>query len=547
MSAPGPHGSERAPLLWLILPVIGGITLADLGRSTPPPWLWAVALGLGVGIALKNWRQAPGWWSVGIVLVGLGLGGLHYDHHRQQLPAWSQLPDREVEVVVSVDRVFQSAFSDRSFSFIGQVESATGPVKEIEGQSVHVQLRRPAETVTGLARGASLRLVGQLTPLAADSGEGFEQYLVDSGCNFRIRQSRWIATTTPPSLYSRSRDALKGRASAILARGLDNHPSLVGALQAMLLGERHELSDDAKSLFMRSGTMHLFAISGLHIGVIAGALHGLLRVARLSRPVAFGIGTLLLLGYVDLIGQTPSAVRAWLMITCFLGSRIFRAPSNPVAAIATSALLVLLIDPLQLFSAGFQMSYAIVFALLLHGIPVGEYWQSLIRPWRDLPLASLAPWQRWLQGRTEWLLMAAALTWAASLIGILSSITFFGWFTPLAFYANLILVPLAILVISAGFASILLGLVGLAPIALIFNHAAALVLMLMQQALAWGLGGAASRPAEFVTSYWGQLGMASVLATMVIVRERTKPSNRWRWWGPPLVTVLVLVFGLRLA
>ena len=143
--------------------------------------------------------------------------------------------------------------------------------------------------------------------------------------------------------------------------------------------------------------------------------------------------------------------------------------------------------------------------------------------------------------------MAAALTWAASLIGILSSVTFFGWFTPLAFYANLILVPLAILVISAGFASILLGLVGVAPIALIFNHAAALVLLVMQEALAWGLGGAASRPAEFVTSYWGQLGMALVLATMVIVRERTQPGNRWRWWGPPLVTVLVLVFGLRLA
>ena len=499
MSAPGPHGSERAPLLWLILPVIGGITLADLGPSTLPTWLWVVALALGVGIAFKNWRHAPAWWSGGIVLTGLALGGLHYDHHRQLLPDWAQLPDREVEVAVSVDRVFESAFSDRSFSFIGQIESAIGPAAEIKGQSVHVQLRRPADPTAVLARGASLRLVGQLTPLAADASEGFEEYLADSGYNFRIRQARWIATTAPPSVYARSRDALKARASAVLARGLEDHPTLVGALRAMLLGERHELSDDAKSLFMRSGTMHLFAISGLHIGVIAGALHGLLRVARLSRPIAFGIGTLLLL------------------------------------------------DPLQLFSAGFQMSYAIVFALLLHGIPVGEHWQSLIRPWRDLPVASLARWQRWLQGRAEWLLMAAALTWAASLIGILSSVTFFGWFTPLAFYANLILVPLAILVISAGFASILLGLVGVAPIALIFNHAAALVLLVMQEALAWGLGGAASRPAEFVTSYWGQLGMALVLATMVIVRERTQPGNRWRWWGPPLVTVLVLVFGLRLA
>lgn len=546
MHEPGPTGSERAPLLWLILPVIGGIILADLGGLVLPRAFWFLTLAIGTALTFATWRNHPAWWRAGIIISGIALGSLHCSYHRQQLPGWAELPDREVELVVSVDRVFESAYSHRSFSFGGHVQAAAAPSAELEGQTVHVQLRRPADPTAILARGASLQVIGQLTRLDPHQSEGFELFLADSGYGFRVRQARWLATTEPPSAYARTRDTLKDRAGEILARGLADHPTLVGAMQAMLLGQRHELSANAKSLFMRSGTMHLFAISGLHIGVIAAALHGLLRVARLSRPAAFFVGTALLWGYVDLIGQTPSAVRAWLMITCFLGSRICRAPGNPVAAIATSALLVLLLDPLQLFSAGFQMSYAIVFALLLHGIPVGEHWQTLIRPWRDLPLASLAPWQRWIQTRTEVMLMAAAFTWVASLIGILSSVAFFGWFTPLAFYANLVLVPLAILVISAGFASILLGLAGLAPLALVFNHAAALVLMVMQRALEWGLGGAASRTAEFVTSSWGQLGIVLVLATMVVVRERTKASSRWRWWGPPLVTVLVLVIGLRL-
>lgn len=545
MHAPGPTGSERAPLLWLILPMVGGITLASLGDASLPRWPWYGLVAIGGATVLATWRNG-GWpWQFGMMLAGLSLGALHHEHHRQTLPDWTTLPDREVQVEVTVDRVFESAYSARSFSFGGKVTSALDPSAEIIGQKVHVQLRRPADPGAALARGAELRLIGQLTALSRETDSDFAQYLAESGYNFRIRQARWLANTAEPSAYARVRDALRARAAVILARGLDDHPALVGAMQAMLLGQRHELSDDAKSLFMRSGTMHLFAISGLHIGVIAAALHGTLRVMRLSRFAAFVVGSLFLLGYVDLIGQTPSAVRAWLMITCFLGSRICRAPGNPVAAIAASALLVLLLDPLQLFSAGFQMSYAIVFALLLHGIPLGEHWQTLIRPWRDLPGASLAGWQRQLQTGTEGVLTAAALTWSASLIGILSGVAFFGWFTPMAFYANLLLVPMAMFVISGGFVSILCGLAGIGPWALWFNHAAAMTLWIMREALQWGLGNAASRPAEFITSWWGQTGMALVLATMVLVRERTRPSNRWRWWGPPLVTVLWLVIGLR--
>ncbi len=547
MSAPRSPGSERAPLLWLILPLIGGIAFAGGQPAGWSPAPWYALLAAGLVIALTTWRTGRTWWSIGVILTGFSGGILHHHHHRQKLPVWAQLPDREVEVTVSVDRVFESAYAQRSFSFGGEVLAVAAPNTELIGQQVQVQLRRAGADDAGLARGATLRMVGQLTALAETESSGFAQYLEETGYNFRIRQARWIETTRPPSVYARARDRLRAEAGRILARGLDDHPDLVGALQAMLLGARHELSADAKSLFLRSGTMHLFAISGLHIGVIAGAIHVILRVCRVPRLTAFLLGCTLLLGYVDLIGQTPSAVRAWLMITCFHGSRVCRAPGNPVAAIATSALLVLLLNPLQLFSAGFQMSYAIVFALLLHGIPLSEHWLALIRPWRDLPRATLSRGQRLIQAGTEKVLTAGALTWSASLIGIISSVGFFSWFTPLAFYANLLLVPLAGLVIAGGFASIVLGLAGLGPVALVFNHAAALVVHLMQLALDWGLGGAASLPAEFITSYWGPGGTSLILVTMIVVRERSAPGSRWRWWGPPLATLLVLVIGLRLA
>jgi competence protein ComEC len=259
-------------------------------------------------------------------------------------------------------------------------------VGDLLGQSIQVRMRRPQHNPKVVQRGAILRVIGQLQPLpAALPGDSFISYLIDSGHNFRLRQARWLGTVTQPSRYAQLRQRLKLRASKILSNDLEHHPDIVGALRAMLLGEKHALPPYAHNLFLRSGTMHLFAISGLHIGIIALTINGALRLVRIPRFAAFVIGSAILLGYVDLIGLTPSAIRAWIMITCFHGARVLRAPPNSVAAISASAMIVLLIDPMQLFSAGFQMSYSIVFMLLLYGVPLADFCQERFRPWRDLP------------------------------------------------------------------------------------------------------------------------------------------------------------------
>src|SRR5690606_8486486 len=108
---------------------------------------------------------------------------------------------------------------------------------------------------------------------------------------------------------------------------------------------------------------------------------------RLPRGAAFLLGTAILWTYVDITGGTPSAVRAFWMVTCLLGARQIRAPSNSLAALAASALVVLVIDPHQLFSASFQMSYGIVAALLLYGVPLQERWLARWQPWATLPKA----------------------------------------------------------------------------------------------------------------------------------------------------------------
>ncbi len=547
MHSPRPNSVERAPLLWVVLPFASGIALADMGHVAGGVGVWAGVALIGLMIAWSPFRAFNRGGVMAIALVLVGAGGLHYSAVRNPLPGWENLPDREIEFTIKVERVFGALSPERGLSFLGSIKAANDPRNELSGQRVHVQLRATEDQQAIFARGATLHLVGRIGHLSGLPRDGFSQYLEDLGLNFRVRQARWQATVEAPSLYAAVRDEIKRQAATILEAGLAEHPALAGALRAMLLGERHELTDDAKALFVRSGTMHLFAISGLHIGVIATALYLLLRIGRLRPLAIFLIGAALLWFYVDLIGRPPSAVRAWLMITCYQAARVWRTPGNPLASIAASALLVLLLDPMQLFSAGFQMSYAVVFALLIHGLPLGEHWNSLIRPWRDIPNATLQTWQRVGQAMITRTLQAAALTWTASLIGLITSVAFFGWFTPLAFYANVLLVPLAGLVVAGGFTAIVVGLAGSMTLALVFNHAAALVLVAMQTVLEMGIGNTGSKLASFWLPAWGQTGMVAVLAAMVFAHERIDPTSRWHWWLPTGVSFLVLVIGLRFA
>ena len=104
-----------------------------------------------------------------------------------------------------------------------------------------------------------------------------------------------------------------------------------------MLGTTHELSEEQETLFMQSGTMHLFAISGLNIGVVAGALQTLLLLIRLPPWARFVIGAVLLWLFVDITGGSPSAVRAFTMAVFLHAALVLRRPANLLAALLLSS------------------------------------------------------------------------------------------------------------------------------------------------------------------------------------------------------------------
>ena len=130
--------------------------------------------------------------------------------------------------------------------------------------------------------------------------------------------------------------------------------------------------------------MHFFAISGLHIGVIATAIAQFLLLIRIPRKVSPFIGLPLLFLYVQITGASPSAVRAFLMALFFWASFAFVRQRSPLAALAASAVFVLIFQPAQLWSIGFQLSYTVVLSILLFGLPLYETASEKLAPFRYL-------------------------------------------------------------------------------------------------------------------------------------------------------------------
>jgi competence protein ComEC len=533
---------HRAPLLWVLLPLMAGLVAGKLQWSPlPPPWA-AVAAVVLAGAALA-WRRA---WAPALI-AGVFLSGTAlYELHRMRLPDWDALPPREVRGTLEIDRVFPPRPDGRSVGGLGRVIAAEAHLAELAGQRVYFSatLRRGEESPP---RSSRVEVVGVLETLPRDpAAGGFDGYLADQGVNFKLTRARLAGPAGGIGAYARFREAALRRFNEILGHGIEPHARHGGVLRAMLLGQQQELSEEQNAFFRESGTMHLFSISGLHIAVIAAAIQGVLMLMRLPQLARLVAGTFLLWLYVDITGCAPSAVRAFLMVVFVHAAHALRLPGGPVPALAASAVCVLAVRPMQLFSASFQLSYGIVAALLLLGLPLADRWTEKAALFAWLPKVS---W-RWYHHATDWcwrgLLGAVAIGAATTLFGLISGVAMFQLLTPVSLLANLVLIPVGSLVIVSGFLALLCGLVGLGGLAIVFNHASVLVLAGIEEAVRFftRLPGA-YRVAEFGSVWFGYAALVGLIAVILHGYAHRWAPERGGFWPPFAFTLLVLVLGAR--
>jgi competence protein ComEC len=149
-------------------------------------------------------------------------------------------------------------------------------------------------------------------------------------------------------------------------------PEDASMLNAMLFGDRTHLTRALREAFERTGTFHLFVVSGLHVALLAAAFFWLLRRLRLPEAPAVLITILLAFAYAELTGFGIPAQRALLMTAIYLIARWLNREITALNALGAAALAVLVLDPRALFEASFQMTFMVILAIAALSIPLNE-------------------------------------------------------------------------------------------------------------------------------------------------------------------------------
>lgn len=242
-----------------------------------------------------------------------------------------------------------------------------------------------------------------------------------------------------------------------LASGLPSQDESLRLLWAMTLGWKTGLTNEVYEPFMRSGTMHIFAISGLHIALIAGILVSLLRAVRVSRGWCGLVVLPLIWFYTGATGWQPSAIRSVVMMSIVIGGWSLQRPTDLLNSLAAAAFIILIWDPHQLFGASFQLSFFVVLSIALFMPPIQRWLDAKLAPEPLLPAQLVPRWRRVLTVPLRWLVASVATSLAAWLGSLPLTAYYFHCFSPVTLLANLVIIPLSSLALASNLGSLLCG------------------------------------------------------------------------------------------
>jgi competence protein ComEC len=507
------------PNLWILTAVILGIIAAAPGYLAPVVWLVA---GLTV-FGLAWWGHLfhrPG--SVWLILVGFLFGGAFLfsfiqTGYRERLESNAKYSGGHVVVTgVITGRPETSEWGGR---FELQIHQSR--CNGLRGK-VTVYSSRP---VPEGYYGKTVRVSGTFkTPPA-----GRRQMI--PGFYERQRLTGIIRADRAPQLMKRSgllppllwADELRRRMAEPARRSLS--PLNWRVLQAMTVGAHVSGADDAETFrdeLRAIGTVHLLSVSGLHVGFVMAGLGLLLRMLRVGR----GWRDLVIIGsvgfYILMTGMETPVLRAGIMLSVYLLSNRLGAKDAPVNRLSLAALILLLLNPYNLYECGFQLSFAAT-AGVVWLYPIVKRYFPVNRPYL----------------RRIW--EALLLSVSAQLLVVPLLVCYFqqiAWISPVA---NLGLTLPAAFIVTGGLAGELSGLVfpkfGCLFLTLV-DWTVTLLRMLTHFLSGWNWA-VSSVPA------WPWPWLAAYYLGLILLLDKLRPSlltrRRTENFGPVLLLLLTVV------
>jgi competence protein ComEC len=258
---------------------------------------------------------------------------------------------------------------------------------------------RVAGELRGVAPGDRLRVFAQLgrQPPALNPGQydwaaaerragrTSELYCDDPACVTAVAAARDGLLPTAP--IDRALYAVRQWCSAQLAANVN--PRDAPIVLATLLGDQERLSDETKEAFLKTGSIHLLVISGAHVAMLAGIVFAIVRALGLPTRWQAGVTLAAILLYAGVVGREPSVVRATILAASLLLAFEYGRTASVGNLLGVAALVVIALNPNELFRSGTQFSFVAVAALI-----GGGRWIVRRRPTDPLKrhIAETRPW-----------------------------------------------------------------------------------------------------------------------------------------------------------
>jgi len=442
-----------------------------------PPWLWAVLAAAGLAVACCS-HQPGRRHALAVLVTCAAIGALR--HHGfvwlRALPTIRDFADRTAQPVEVIGRIVSPVVvttdddpmtpewmrGERSTCTIECEALISGDARILTSGRVELIID---DGLPELRVGQRLLARGRMerpTPQQSPGGFDYQRTLrargvdvvVHSGAadyieflSFRPRLSERL---------SRSRERLREACRSVFRQHLSPRTAPVAA--SLLLGDRNDLPDDVRRAFINSGTMHLLAISGLHVGILAGLLLLMCRIGNLSPGMTALVIVAAILTFAWVTDLRPPVIRAAVLATIAAASIPWSRPYSSLNTIGLTAVVLLLWKPAELFSVGAQLSFLAVLGIV-KASELLNWWSRQRDPTQEHLRPEAGPlWNviRRAAGAIGRMYVLMAGVW---LFTLPLTIAAFHVVSPIGLVVNIMLIPYTTLTLAFGFATLAIGLI----------------------------------------------------------------------------------------
>ncbi len=362
----------KRPLVLAALALASGVLLATLFPSARLPGIFILSLA---GICCAVWhRFHPFLRALSVVLCLIAAGGAREWAQSQylaqnRLPSMNTASGREFAEFEGVVReVSLNIEPNQPCWFILDTNHARiGSHEEEVNGGLRVQWNKPAFWVRA---GEHLRIRGRYSPSIGHTNpgvSGVEDYYRRQGVEGVLRA--WGASSVermsedswwpPRHGASRLRAAIAAKLAHIVP------PNILPFICAIWLGERGSVGGEEYQHYINTGTAHILAVSGIHVGIVFMSVEWLLRILITHRKARAYVVMAFLCAFALLSGARVSALRAVFMVCLYLAADLIGRERDTPNALAVAAIALLLMNPLSLFGTDFQLSFLSVASILL--------------------------------------------------------------------------------------------------------------------------------------------------------------------------------------